>query len=93
MLVIVKSAPDTCDGKRGVALAQELAADLVFLQNGIYFAQKGRLQSYRGAAYVLSDDARLRGLGAGDLDPEIRAVDYAGLVDLMVTGGKVVGMF
>lgn len=93
MLVVVKSAPDTSDGRRGVALAQELGADVVFLQNGIYFAQRGRLEGVKGAVYALAEDARLRGITAGDLGPAIRTIEYADFVDLLTSGDKVVGMF
>jgi len=34
MLVIVKSTPDTVNGKGGVKMASDMAADMVLLQNG-----------------------------------------------------------
>jgi len=34
MLVIIKSAPDTTDGVRGLTLAREGGGDLILLQNG-----------------------------------------------------------
>jgi len=37
MLIIVKNGIDTPEGKRGVQLAGHMAADLVLIQNGIYF--------------------------------------------------------
>lgn len=93
MLVIVKSSPDTPDGKRGVKLARDMAADLVLLQNAVYFAQKERLDGYCGAAYILDEDRRLRGIGEGDIEKGVRRLDYASLVDLMADEDKVAGMF
>ena len=93
MLVIVKSAPDTTDGKRGVKLARDMAADVVLLQNGVYFAQKERLEGFCGTAYVLDDDVRLRGLKNDEIEKDIRRLDYGGLVDLMASEDKVAGMF
>lgn len=93
MLVIVKSAPDTTDGKRGVKLARDMAADVVLLQNGVYFAQRERLEGFCGTAHVLDDDVRLRGLREDDIGKDIRRLNYEGLVDLMAGEEKVVGMF
>ena len=93
MLVIVKSAPDTTDGKRGIKLARDMAADVVLLQNGIYFAQRERLEGFCGTAYVLDDDVRLRGLKNGEIEKDIKMIDYGSLVDLMAGEDKVVGMF
>lgn len=93
MLVIVKSAPDSTDGKRGVKLARDMAADVVLLQNGVYFAQRERLEGFCGTAYVLDDDVRLRGLKDDEIEKDIRRLDYDGLVDLMADEDKVVGMF
>ncbi len=93
MLVIVKSAPDTTDGKRGIKLARDMAADVVLLQNGIYFAQRERLEGFCGTAYVLDDDVRLRGLKNGEIEKDIKRLDYGSLVDLMAGEDKVVGMF
>lgn len=93
MLVIVKSAPDTTDGKRGIKLARDMAADVVLLQNGIYFAQRERLEGFCGTAYVLDDDVRLRGLKNDEIEKDIKRLDYGSLVDLMAGEDKVVGMF
>ena len=62
MIVMIKSAPDTTDGGLGLNLARQSGADLVLMQNGVYFAQKERLGDFTGAVYVLDDDKRLRGL-------------------------------
>ena len=93
MIVLIKSAPDTADGMRGVALAQDGAADLVLLQNGVLFAQKGRLESFPGAIHVLDDDKKLRGLRDDELDGRAKIINYDSLTDLMVESEKVVGMF
>ena len=71
MLVMIKSAPDTTDGALGLILAKESGADLVLLQNGVYFAQKERLGTVPGAVYVLDDDKRLRGLKDSEMDDRV----------------------
>jgi len=93
MLVIVKSAPDTADGERGVGLARDMAADLVLLQNGIYFARKERLEAFCGTVYVLDKDKQLRGIKDTEIGKNIKSIDYDNLVDLMTENDKVVGMF
>jgi sulfur relay protein TusB/DsrH len=93
MLVIIKSAPDTTEGARGLTLAKEGGADLVLLQNGVYFAQKERLGAFAGAVYVLDDDKRLRGLKDSEMDARARSIDYDKLTDIITGGDKVVGMF
>jgi len=93
MLVIIKSAPDMPEGRRGIKLARDMAADVVLLQNGIYFAQRERLDGFCGTAYVLDEDARLRGVKDEEIEKNIRKVDYGSLVDLMANEDKVVGMF
>lgn len=93
MLVIVKSAPDTADGKRAVKLARDMAADLVFVQNGVYFAQKERLEGFCGMVYLLEEDAMLRGLKEDEIEKDLRKLDYNSLVSLMAEEDKVIGMF
>ncbi|TAN42704.1 MAG: hypothetical protein EPN25_02220 [Nitrospirae bacterium] len=95
MLVIVRSAPDTTEGKRAVKLARDMAADIVLLQNGVYFMQAAHLDDlgYCGTAYVLSDDRKLRGLGPIGSDRRGKEISYDGLVDLMTENNNVVGMF
>jgi sulfur relay protein TusB/DsrH len=93
MLVIIKSAPDTTDGARGLTLAKDGGADLVLLQNGVYFAQKERLGAFTGAVYVLEDDMRLRGLKDSELDARAKNIDYDKLTDIITGGDKVVGLF
>jgi len=56
-------------------LAKESGADLVLLQNGVYFAQKERLGAVSGAVYVLDDDKRLRGLKDSELDDRAKIIN------------------
>ncbi len=93
MLVIIKSAPDTPEGKRAVALARNAGADICLIQNGVYFAQGERLKGFGGASYLIEEDARLRGLKSGELYENIRKIDYEGLVDLLSENDKVTGAF
>ncbi len=93
MIVLVKSAPDTTDGAIGLTLAKESGADLVLLQNGVYFAQKERLGTLSGAVYVLDDDKRLRGLRDSEMDERAKTIGYDKLTDIITGGEKVVGMF
>jgi len=93
MLVIVKNAPDTTDGKRGIQMALDMAADLVLLQNGVYFARIERPEGFHGTTYVLDDDAKLRGLKESAMRREVKSLDYGGLIDLMARADKVIGMF
>jgi sulfur relay protein TusB/DsrH len=93
MLVMIKSAPDTSDGDIGMTLAKEGGADLVLLQNGIYFAQKDRLGDFSGMVYVLDDDKRLRGLKDSEMDVRAKTIDYDMLTDIITAGKKVAGLF
>ncbi len=93
MLVMIKSAPDTTDGATGLTLAKEGGADLVLLQNGVYFVQKKRLGTFAGNVYVLDDDKRLRGLKDSEMDSRVKTIDYDKLTDIITGGEKVVGMF
>ena len=93
MLVMIKSAPDSTDGATGLTLAKESGADLILLQNGVYFARKERLGTFSGAVYVLDDDKRLRGLKASELDTRVKTIDYDMLTDLITSDEKVTGMF
>lgn len=93
MLVMIKSAPDTTDGKSGLALAKKGGADVVLLQNGVYFAQKKRLGTFSGAVYVMDDDKRLRGLKDSELDKRVKIINYDKLTDIITSGEKVTGMF
>ncbi len=93
MIVMIKSAPDTSDGAIGLALAKQGGADLILMQNGVYFAQKERLGVFPGAIYVLNDDKRLRGLKDSEMDTRAKNIDYDKLTDIITGDEKVVGMF
>jgi sulfur relay protein TusB/DsrH len=93
MIVMIKSAPDTTDGALGLTLAKDSGADLILLQNGVYFAQKERLGTVPGAVYVLDDDKRLRGLRDSEMDERIKMIDYDKMTDIITSGKKVAGMF
>jgi sulfur relay protein TusB/DsrH len=95
MLVIIRNAPDTPEGKRGVKMARTMIADIVLLQNAVYFVQKERLEDlgFYNTAYVLEDDIRLRGVTDALDYPNLKSINYDGLVDLMAENDKVIGMF
>jgi sulfur relay protein TusB/DsrH len=94
MIVVVKSGPDTTDGRRGVTLARSAGASLVLIQNAVAFAHTGLAGGVgTGATYALEDDLRLRGLGVKDLDERIVRIGYPELVDLLAGADKVVGAF
>ena len=92
MLVIVKSTPETTEGKRAVLLARDMAADLVCLQDGVYFVSSGELNDFSGSVYLLDEDLKLRGLSDVGIRGNMRKVDYDALIDLLVGSDKVVGM-
>lgn len=95
MIVLIKSGPDTAEGQRGVRLARDMSADIVLLQNGVYFIQGSKLEDlgvFR-ATYVLDDDRILRGLKPADEDKNIKEISYDGLVDMMAESDKVIGLF
>ena len=93
MIVMIKSAPDTNDGGLGLNLAMHSGADLVLMQNGIYFAQKDRLKDFLGSLYIMEDDKRLRGFKDSELDTRAKVINYDQLTDIITAGRKVVGMF
>jgi sulfur relay protein TusB/DsrH len=93
MLVMVKSSPDSTEGKRGIKLAMDMAADLILIQNAVYFSQKKGLESFSGTAYALDEDMRLRGISSDSAGSKIREIDYDKLVDLMIKEEKVFGAF
>ena len=93
MLVMVKNAPDTPEGKRGITMAREMAANIVLIQNAVYFALTDGLEGLPGIVYALEDDLRLRGLNNNDLKGDIRRLDYDDFIDLMVEDDRVIGIF
>ena len=95
MLTIIKSAPETPEGRRGVKLATYMSADIVLLQNGVYFMQGQKLEDagFTGKTYVIEDDRLLRGLKADNDNKTIQGINYDRLVDLMAEHDNVIGMF
>ncbi len=93
MIIIIKSAPDTSEAKRAITLAVDLAADLIFIQNAVYFARRAQASGSRGAVYALDEDLRLRGIGPGDDIGSVKRIDYDMLVDLLTKADRVHGAF
>ena len=93
MLVIIKSAPDMPEGKRGIKLAADMAADVCLMQNAVYFVHSDRLKNISGTIYILDEDCKLRGIHARQLDMKTKKLDYDGLVDKLITEDKVIGVF
>ncbi len=91
MLVIIKSSPDAQGAASAVKMAEEMSADIVLLQDGVYLAEQNRLEGFSGTAHVLSEDLRLRGVGS--ISQDIKSIGYEELVDLMAANEKVIGMF
>ena len=67
MLVIVKNGIDTPEGKRGVRLARDMGADLVLIQNGVYFVRDENFNDFSKKVYVLDEDLMFRGLSDGEI--------------------------
>ncbi|MDA8086204.1 MAG: DsrH/TusB family sulfur metabolism protein [Nitrospiraceae bacterium] len=92
MIVIVRSAPDTPDGRKGIDLGAGMGADLVLIQNGLYFAGSDALQGFAGKVYALEDDARLRGIRL-EKGGRIEAIGYGAFVELAAAEAHVIGAF
>ncbi len=93
MLLIIKSAPDTAEGKRAIKLANNMSANICLMQSAVYFSQRERLKGFSGTVYVIDEDRKLRGLKDEEIAPEIKKIDYDGLVELMAEKKKVIGIF
>lgn len=93
MLVMIKSAPDTPEAKRGVSLAADLGADLVLIQNAVYLARPAQGNGFRGTVHVLEEDLRMRGLGPDADIGAAKRIDYDMLVDLIAQADQVHGAF
>jgi len=89
MLIILKSGPDTAEGRRGVKLARDMAGDLLLMQNAVYFVEKERLEGFCGMAYVLDEDRRLRGVT--EIQKGLKAISYPEAVELMAEAEKTIG--
>ncbi len=93
MLVIIKSALDTTEGKRAIKLANNMSANICLMQSAVYFSQRERLKGFSGTVYVIDEDRKLRGLKDEEIAPQIKKIDYEGLVELMAEKKKVIGIF
>ena len=93
MLVIIKSAPDTPEGKRGLNLAINMAADICLMQNAVYFVQFEKIEGLRGTAYAVKEDFSLRGLQEDDLKRDVKLIGWDELMDLMIAADKTIGAF
>lgn len=93
MLIIIKSSPDTPEGKKGIKLAMGMAANVFLIQNAVYFALSDKNNSFNGIIYALEDDLKLRGLKDEELRKDIKKLDYDGFVELMAKEDKVIGIF
>jgi sulfur relay protein TusB/DsrH len=90
MIVLIKSAPQTDEAQRGLKLAKDTSSDVVLLQDGVFHTKQDSLKGLEGTAYVIEDDARLRGTGANT--EGLKTIDYAGFMDLITRGDKVIGL-
>ncbi len=91
MTVVVKSSPDTPEGKRGVQTAIDMGADIVFLQNGVYsvLLESASIPDIR--IYAVGEDCLMRGIVAHP-ESRVRMIDYAELVDILQQSDHVIGM-
>jgi sulfur relay protein TusB/DsrH len=93
MIIMIKSAPDTTEAKRAVMLAGDLAADIILVQNAVYFARRAQASGSRGVVYALDEDLRMRGIGPRDDLGAVKRIDYDMLVDLITKADRVHGAF
>ncbi len=91
MIVLIKSLPETPEGKRGIKMARDMAADIVFIQNGIYYALDEMIGGYCGTAYAVKEDVEMRGMQ--NQMRSVKVIEWDKLVDMMVEEDKVVGAF
>ena len=93
MIVMIKSAPDTQEAKRGITLAGDLVADVVLIQDAVNLVRLVQDVGIRVSVYALDEDLRMRGLGPNADIGAIRRIDYDMLVDLITKADKVHGVF
>ncbi|NOX19907.1 MAG: hypothetical protein GXO99_01400 [Nitrospirae bacterium] len=91
MIVLIKNSPATSEGRRGLKIARDSSADIVLLQNGVYFAINEMLDGFCGTAYAVEEDLKMRGLA--DIKRGIKKIGWPELIDLMANEERVVGMF
>ncbi len=92
MMIMIKSAPETPEAKRAIRLASGLGADLVLIQNAVYFACE-KTAGVSGAVYALDEDLRMRGIGPDADIGTVKRIDYDMLVDLITASDQVHGAF
>ena len=92
MMVMIKSAPDTPEAKRAVRLATDIGADLILIQNAVYFAWR-KAEALRGSVYALDEDLRMRGFGPDADIGAVKRIDYDMLVDLITDADSMHGAF
>ncbi|HDO21860.1 MAG TPA: hypothetical protein ENG86_03265, partial [Nitrospirae bacterium] len=80
MIVLIKSAPDTPEGKRGLEMARDMSADVIFLQDGVYFCLDEMIEGFCGTAYAVIEDVELRGMQ--DAMRSIRIIDWDKMIDM-----------
>jgi sulfur relay protein TusB/DsrH len=93
MIVMIKSAPDTPEAKRGITLARDLIADIVLIQDAVNLARLVQDGGISRAVYALDEDLRMRGREPDADIGEIRRIDYDELVDLITKADSVYGAF
>lgn len=93
MIVIIKSPPDSTEGKRAIKLARDMAADLLLIQNAVYFAQKEGIEGFCGTIYALDEDCKMRGIHDNDIGKDIKRIDYDAFIDLITSEDKTIGAF
>ncbi len=90
MLIIIKSGPDTAEGKRALKLAEDMKAGVCLMQNGVYFCRQDVISSLSGKVYSVDEDMKLRGIvPCGG----VQSIGYSDAIDLMAENDKVAGMF
>ncbi len=91
MLVLVKNSPGTMEGKRGVKLARDMAADIVLIQDAVYYAFKEKLDGYCGTVYAIDEELTLRGIKDDEIERGLKKINWDELIDMMAEEDKVIG--
>ncbi|GBE00566.1 hypothetical protein BMS3Abin07_02621 [bacterium BMS3Abin07] len=91
MLVLIKSGPDTSEGKRALEMAEEMSADIVLLQDGTYFVLNGLLEEFPRTKYAMAEDLELRGLAEVKKVSGLKNIQWDELTDMMAKEDKVIG--
>lgn len=102
VLCMISSPPESANAKRGLALAAEWmkqgrSVKICLIQDGVYASlarskMSGGLESAQW--FSLADDLQIRGFKAEDLSQGVRILDYAQLVQMMLSDEQqVLGAF